>query len=228
MSSDSIRGGLAAEKVALDLYLDSLYEEAQEEEGASASVIALVPEMVRRTAERDPEPRQDEPRPCCGHEDIVSRTEQESGEGELRLLLFRLCGLSMAVPASDIERTLEWPEELSPAPGGERLRLGILENGAESIPVMDLAGLVIPERLRGRQSAGKATHILITACGSLGLACHGVEGVVGVASDAVNWRTERTSRRWLAGTVAELGSALLDIAALQVLLAGGSSASGII
>ncbi|HFC53743.1 MAG TPA: hypothetical protein ENJ43_04855 [Gammaproteobacteria bacterium] len=211
MSGENRRGGLAAESKALDLYLDSLYQDAQDD-GAGAPVISLVPEISRHEEE------QVGPQPSHGREESI---QQEPGEEELRLLLFRLCGLGMAVAASEIESTVPWPGELAPAPGKRPLCLGVMEEGTASVPVMDLAGLVIPERLRDRRPVVGPSHVLV-ASGGLGLACHGVEGVVGVPRGAVNWRTERASRRWLAGTIAEHGSALLDMAALRVLLRGES------
>ena len=226
MSGDRRRGGLVAESRALDLYLDSLYQEAQED-GAGAPVVALVPELSKPRGEEETSRRRELRRSGGEDEIIPSGRRRGAGGEELRLLLFRLCGLRMAVAAGDIARTVPWPGELAPAPRKRPLCLGVMEEGTVSVPVMDLAGLVIPERLRDSHLAAGPSHVLV-ASGGLGLACHGVDGVVGVPRDAVNWRSERTSRRWLAGTITEHGSALLDMAALQLLLRGEDPGGGII
>ncbi len=230
MSSENRRGRLAAERVALDLYLDSLYEDVQPEQEGAAPVIALVPESPRRAAreEHGQEPRQGELQPRAQREGIEpypagagGDSLAESDAGALRLLLLRLGGLNISVIASEVERVTDLPDSLLPAPQGDHLCLGMLDEGGDRVPVLDLAHLVLPERLRSSQAACSPGSLLLVASGSLGLACHGVEGVVSVAHDAINWRSERVNRKWLAGTVPELDSALLDTSVLQTLLAQG-------
>ena len=60
--------------------------------------------------------------------------------------------------------------------------------------------------------------VMINDC-QYGLACDEVNEVVTLSPEEVRWRTQRTQRRWLAGTVIEHMCALIDANAFAELLA---------
>ena len=210
---------LAAERQALDLYLESLYEE--EAEGEVAPVMALVPnDRKERGAGAVTSRSGSESGKAC--EGVLMEPEQPvSALDVLQVLLFNLSGLKMAIPMSELDGILDWPEHLREAPRGVPCCIGMLPVRGRDIPVIDLARVIVPARLRaGRANVGFERLLLIGAR-RWGLACHGVGEVVTVESSAVNWRTERPNRKWLAGTISSHGSALLDARALEQLLQQG-------
>ena len=55
-----------------------------------------------------------------------------------------------------------------------------------------------------------------------GLAVHQVSRSIRLDPSEIKWRTQRTQRPWLAGTVIEHMCALLDVSALAELIASGA------
>ncbi|GEM_PF-1300212 len=215
--------GLAAEKQALDLYLDSLYDDAGTgEEDLSSAVVSLVPEsakIVPDVSAGEMEPLVGELQPRLRQEaDAPSRPEQDL----LQVLLFNLSGLKMAISMAELDGVVDWPERLVSVPDNMPLYVGLLQESGRQIPVIDLARLIFPARLRAQQKSSACERILLIGNRRWGLACSGVAEVVTVESSAVNWRRERTTRKWLAGTIGSHGSALLDAAALERLLQQGN------
>ncbi|MEG7523986.1 MAG: hypothetical protein M3H12_12935, partial [Chromatiales bacterium] len=79
--------------------------------------------------------------------------------------------------------------------------------------VLDTARLVMPERVSDRvpgerQSGG---HVLIVGDGGYGLAVDGIAETIMLDAGGVRWRTAQGKRPWLAGTMVEQLSVLLDI-----------------
>ncbi len=216
MNNEMRQKGLAAENQALDLYLESLYEEETEERG---KVIALVTEDSREQGLPAEQSRQglDE----TGSEILPASDDGESELDVLQVLLFNLSGLKMAIPMNDLDGIIDWPEKLADADAEIPFCIGMLSSPGQGIPVIDLARLIVPARLRAHRPAIDFERILLIGGRKWGLACHGVGDVVTVESSAVNWRNERPNRKWLAGTISSYGSALLDAIALERLLQHG-------
>lgn len=222
MSGDIMRNGLDTEKRAMDLYLTSMYDDAAMRDDSSAAVINLIPGVKKNVQEPLKE--------SAGltaekFQDNLQRENTESRESDfcprkdlLQVLQFNLSGLNMAISMSDLDRTVAWPEKLFTASDKCFLCLGVLFDETHEIPVIDLARVIVPERLREQQIPLVYEQIMITTDRRWGLACHGVSEMVTIESSAVNWRSERTSRKWLAGTISSYGSALLDVQALESLL----------
>ena len=82
--------------------------------------------------------------------------------------------------------------------------------------VIDTARLVFARDRRSQAAdlageAGEPGHILMVEDGRWGLTCDRLGEVVELSPDAVRWRSGRTARRWLAGTVLDQMCALLDV-----------------
>ncbi len=219
MTGDSKQQDLAAENQALDLYLDSLYDDTgRQDEPDPSPVVSLIPggagaapAVASAADDMIPGPERDKVTPFV-------RKKNQSQLNLMRVLLFNLCGLKMAILMDDLDDVVEWPEQLVSAPESMPLYIGLLQENGQCIPVIDLARLILPARLRDQKSSLACQRILLIGNRCWGLACNGVSEVVSVESSAVNWRTERTSRKWLAGTIGSYGSALLDAGALEGLL----------
>lgn len=141
-----------------------------------------------------------------------------------QILLFKVAGLGLAVPLIELNGILEWTDEVTPMPGHADFYLGLLHHRERSVPVVDPARLVLPA---DRQAAlagdprERVSRIVLIDEGRWGLACDEVSEVVTVRPDQVRWRSSRTRRRWLAGTVVDHMCALLDTRTFAQLLASG-------
>lgn len=147
----------------------------------------------------------------------------EWGEEPFQALLFNLSGLTMAIPLAELSGVLEWPESITALPNHSPWYLGLVHHLGQSVPVIELAQLVVPERIRERYQPDEdqQRRIILIDDGRYGLACDGVDEVITLEPDNVRWRTSRTKRKWLAGTVIERKCALLDARGLAHLLVHG-------
>ncbi|SFD08375.1 purine-binding chemotaxis protein CheW [Thiohalospira halophila DSM 15071] len=241
MSRRDSRRTLSAEKDALGVYLESLLQVRGEEEAAPAPALENAPEPTQGMAEarQTPAPEAEAapaPAPAMEAETpnlpavIPSETESdpwegmpEWGEQPFQALLFNLSGLTMAIPLAELSGVLEWPESITALPNHSPWYLGLVHHLGQNVPVIELAQLVVPERIRERYQPDECQQrrIILIDDGRYGLACDGVDEVITLEPDNVRWRTSRTKRKWLAGTVIERKCALLDACGLAHLLVHG-------
>jgi purine-binding chemotaxis protein CheW len=131
-----------------------------------------------------------------------------------QVLMFKVAGLTLAVPLHGLNGVVEWTDSLTEMPGHADFYLGILQHMDKSVPVVDTAKLVFPEdklkELAAINPASRVTRIVLINDGRWGLACDEVAEVVNLTADQVRWRSVRTKRRWLLGTVVDHMCALLD------------------
>ncbi len=238
---------IVAEQDALAVYLESLLSEvpeAEAEPAAPAAEVAVEPapgvaateaEMpmpeVETPVEEAPAAPALEPQPIeepAAVEAIDSEAYwqgiPEWGESEFQVLLFKLAGLNMAIPLVELDGILDWSDSLTPMPGRAPWYLGLLNNRGKTIPIIDLSQLVIPEKIRLQQKQKEElelTRVILIGDSRWGLACNSVSEVITLESDQVRWRSSRTRRKWLAGTVIEHMCALLDAEGLVYLLKAG-------
>lgn len=137
-------------------------------------------------------------------------------------LLFRVCGLTLAVPLVELNGILPHPGEIPSLPGHAPWFLGLLPHRAKHVGVIDTALLVVPERDRSAPAGTDGRrHILLFDERCWGLTCDSVTKVVTLDPGRVRWRTAATRRPWLAGTSIEHMCALLDLQGLTALLRAG-------
>lgn len=130
-------------------------------------------------------------------------------------LLFNVGGLRLAVPLVELGSIypLE-PDQLTPIFGQAGWFMGLLPTKQGSIRVIDAAQVVMPERYRPELRDGY--RYVITLDGSdWGLAADSVADALTLDPDAVRWRSERSKRPWLAGTVVDQMCALIDAGQLN-------------
>jgi len=138
-------------------------------------------------------------------------------------LLFNVAGLTLAVPLVSLGSIYPLDaEELTPLFGQPDWFLGILPGPAGNLKVLDTARWLIPDRYRDDFREGLKYAISIQGY-DWGLAVHQVNRSIRLHPDEVKWRTQRSQRPWLAGTVIEHMCALLDITALAELIASGAT-----
>ena len=126
------------------------------------------------------------------------------------VLLFKVCGLTLAVPLISLGQIQPITDELTPLFGQADWFMGLQPTAAGKIRTVNTAKFVMPERYD--ESFVKNAKYVVSINGvPWGLAVDSVNQPISLQPDDVKWRTNRRKRPWLAGTVKEHMCALLDI-----------------
>jgi len=133
------------------------------------------------------------------------------------VLLFTVSGLTLAVPLIALGQIQRLTDDLTPLFGQADWFMGLLPTPRGRIRTVNTAKFVMPERYD--ESFERTAEYVISIDGlPWGLAVDKVNQPISLDPDDVKWRTERTRRPWLAGTVKEHMCALLDIPRIGQLL----------
>lgn len=233
-------------QLALQSYLDGLLQEAAAELADSVSLdefeTAVLEEQVRDArllAPREVEVKVEvppvvvpevplpapvaavavEPPPAA----LAFDGQPSWAEEPFECLLFDVAGLTLAVPLVCLGTIYPLhDQELTPLFGQPDWFLGILPSQSGNLKVLDTARWVMPDRYR--EDFRQGLQYVISVQGyEWGLAVHQVSRSIRLDPSEVKWRTQRTQRPWLAGTVIEHMCALLDVSALAELIASGAA-----
>ncbi|MFV9682817.1 CheW domain-containing protein [Pseudomonas sp. NY15367] len=179
---------------------------------ARAPVIEEAPPEVAILAELAPQPAA-----------LLADGRPTWAEEPFECLLFDVAGLTLAVPLICLGSIYPLEgQELTPLFGQPDWFLGILPSQAGNLKVLDTARWVMPDRYR--EDFREGLQYVISVQGyEWGLAVHQVSRSIRLDPSEVKWRSQRTQRPWLAGTVIEHMCALLDVAALAELIASGAA-----
>lgn len=214
------------QKEALSVYFDALLREPLEE--ASYEEVLATQEISRPVVIAPPLIAP----PVVQTETQVDTEVEATGEplpswaaAQFQALLFRVAGLTLAVPLAELSGIQEWDDEaVTPMLGRIPWYLGLMEYRGRQMPVVDTAQLVLPpDRLASlmEQPEERLSRVVFIGDGRWGLACDEVAEVITLRQDQVKWRSSRTKRRWLAGTVIEHMCAIIDPPAFAEMLATG-------
>lgn len=141
----------------------------------------------------------------------------EWGQGRFECLLFTVSGLKLAVPLVSLGAIHTLDKQLTPLFGHPGWFLGLMRVGERNVQVVDTAQWVMPDRYKSSlQTAYR--YVIRLNNSQWGMACDQVAQSFSLTPDDVRWRTQRSKRPWLAGTVIEHMCALMDAAALAQLL----------
>ena len=102
--------------------------------------------------------------------------------------------------------------------------MGLVSNRGRQVKVIDIAKFVIPANHKSRQAVEaerQFKHLLLVDGGRYGLACDELGQVLKLSGDKIRWRNDRSNRPWLAGTIIEQMSALLDVDSFTEMLKEG-------
>jgi purine-binding chemotaxis protein CheW len=126
------------------------------------------------------------------------------------VLLFQVSGLTLAVPLISLGQILPITDELTPIFGQADWFMGLQPTPSGKIRVVNTAKFVMPERYQ--DDFVKRAKYLVSINGvPWGLAVDSIHQPISLEPNAVKWRTNRSQRPWLAGTVKAHMCALLDI-----------------
>ncbi len=145
-----------------------------------------------------------------------------------QILLFEVAGLKLAVPLIELSGVIEWKNTVTEMPGSADFYMGILQHLNYRIPVIDTAKMVLPlnkrSQLVGDNPRERVNHIVLIDDYHWGLACDKIGEVITLQPDEIRWRTSKTRRTWLAGTVIDHMCALLNSEGFAAMLEKGQSA----
>ncbi|MDB9894636.1 chemotaxis protein CheW [Reinekea sp.] len=135
-------------------------------------------------------------------------------------LVFTVNGLKLAVPLRMLSTIYTVDKKLTPLFDQPSWFLGLLPgHQGQSVRVVDTALMVMPERNQPKTKAWVRFAIGVHDS-DWAFAAQGIKGSISLVPEAVKWRTQRTSRPWLAGTVISELCALVDPDAFEQLVRG--------
>ncbi len=132
-------------------------------------------------------------------------------------LIFSVAGLKLAVPLLSLGAIYKIEKEFVPLVGRASWFMGLYHHLERNVRVIDTAEWVMPERCSPEV---RASYKFIIRLGGndWGMACDAVHESIQLSPEQVKWRTERTKRAWLFGTVIDHMCALIDADSLSNLL----------
>lgn len=162
-------------------------------------------------------------------ETTVTPLVPEWANEPFQILLFEVAGLKLAVPLIELCGVIEWKDAVTEMPGHANFYMGILQHLNYKIAVIDTARMVLPttklEQLASDNPRQRVKHIVLIDDYRWGLACDKIDEVITLQPNEVHWRTSKTSRGWLAGTVIEHMCALLNSEGFSAMLEKGHEIS---
>lgn len=138
-------------------------------------------------------------------------------------LLFEVGGLTLAVPLVALGSIVPISDELTPLFGQIEWFMGLLPGARGNLRVVDTAQVVMPERYHTEMQQ-QYQYVISIAGVDWGLAVDRVAEAITLPPEAVKWRSQRSTRPWLAGTVVEHMCALVDPGQLADMLASHARA----
>ncbi len=180
-------------------------------------LVAEVPEVIAKTAVEVEVATKLETHVQV-QEEVEQSTEIQTAipdwaESRFQCLLFKVSGLSLAVPLVKLNSVIPWDENITETPNQTDWYLGLVQHLQNQIKVIDTALLVMPENRRASldsDTENRLSHILLVDDYKWGLACSSIGDVIWLNNDEVKWRKNKTSRAWLSGTSLEHLCAIMD------------------
>ncbi len=140
----------------------------------------------------------------------------EWSQQEFQALFFVVGKMTLAVPLTELLRTIEFNRKVSKIPEQPSWFLGLMDELDSRVGVLDTGQLLFGKThaLERDLRENPYQSILITADGRWGLACDGVLSIGKLSGANVRWRTWRKKRPWLIGTVIDELIAVIDVQTL--------------
>ena len=132
-------------------------------------------------------------------------------------LIFTVASLQLAVPLVLLGAIHRIEEEVRPIPGSPKWYMGIRPGTQENLRVVDTAEWIMAGRVPVN-ARDNYRFVIRLDNSEWGLACDDVAQSFTLSPDDVRWRTARSKRPWLAGTVIEQMCALVDVRTMADLL----------
>jgi len=132
-------------------------------------------------------------------------------------LIFTVAGLQLAVPLILLGAIHRIEEPVKPIPGSPRWYMGMRPDRERNLRVVDTAEWIMAGRAP-EDARDNYRFVIRLDSSEWGLACDDVAQSFTLKPDEVRWRTARSKRPWLAGTVIDHMCALIDVKTMADLL----------
>ncbi len=132
-------------------------------------------------------------------------------------LIFTVAGLQLAVPLILLGAIHRIEEPVKPIPGSPRWYMGMRPDQDHNLRVVDTAEWIMVGRVPA-DARDNYRFVIRLDSSEWGLACDDVAQSFTLQPDEVRWRTARSKRPWLAGTVIDHMCALIDVKTMADLL----------
>lgn len=142
----------------------------------------------------------------------------EWSERPFECLIFRVAGLQLAVPLVLLGAIHRIDDRIKPIPGRPPWYMGMLVDRDQNLKVVDSAQWIMAGRVPPGAADGYRFVIRLDNS-DWALACDEVAQSFTLRPEEVRWRSARSKRPWLAGTVIQHMCALIDVGAMARLLA---------
>ncbi|PFG07809.1 MULTISPECIES: chemotaxis protein CheW [unclassified Marinobacter] len=202
---------LADPQAAIASYLDDLLHTATDQalqQDTQAQVVVARPTVVIT-----PRPLPVKPEPVIAE----PQARPEWAEKPFECLIFTVAGLQLAVPLVLLGAIHRIEDDIMPMPGSPSWYMGIRPARDKNLRVVDSAEWIMAGRAPANARANYRFVIHLNNS-NWGLACDNVAQSFTLSPQQVRWRTSRSKRPWLAGTVIEQMCALLDVQSMAHLL----------
>jgi len=142
----------------------------------------------------------------------------EWAQEDFDALLFDVGGLTLAVPLVSLGQIVPLNRDnLTPIFGQSDWFMGILSANVGKLRVVNTALFVMPEKYNDA-FLDNAEYVVSLDGVPWALAVNKVNQPVRLTSGDIKWRSDRSKRPWLAGTVKESMCALLDVPQMATIL----------
>ncbi|WP_417566110.1 chemotaxis protein CheW [Marinobacter sp.] len=177
------------------------------------------PAVARPTVRLAPEASMPEPEVVAAPEPepVAPPSRPEWSEQPFECLIFTVGGLQLAVPLILLGAIHRIEEEIRPIPGSPRWYMGIRPDRDQNLRVVDTAEWIMAGRVP-LDARDNYRFVIRLDNSDWGLACDNVAQSFTLKPDEVRWRTARSKRPWLAGTVIDQMCALIDVRTMADLL----------
>jgi|GEM_PF-1580035 len=151
------------------------------------------------------------------HAKHVRKTKDETlclqpswGKVDFDVLLFSVAGLTLAVPLVSLGQIYPLNDDITSIFGQSKWYMGIKTTPLGKVHVVNTAMFVMPEKYQ--QSHAQNVKYVVTIDGyPWGLAVDKIDQPRTITQAQVKWRTERSKRAWLAGTIKSVMCGLIDV-----------------
>ncbi len=137
-------------------------------------------------------------------------------ERKFECVLFKVSGLTVALPSVELEGIYPMAIESLVVKDKGLSSMGLLSITNGPISVIDTASVVMPEQYDGAMRE-RFNYVVAIKGMSWGLAVDSIVGAHVQDIAAVTWRSDRTTRPWLAATVTEHAIAIVEVNLLNAM-----------
>lgn len=188
----------------------------------SAETKVESPKPVMPEAEKAPEAEYHQPEEQKAADIPTPPASEPPGRPEwsdkpFECLIFTVAGLQLAVPLILLGAIHRIEEPVKPIPGSPRWYMGMRPDRDHNLRVVDTAEWIMAGRAPA-DARDNYRFVIRLDSSDWGLACDDVAQSFTLKPDEVRWRTARSKRPWLAGTVVDHMCALIDVKTMADLL----------